>query len=82
MSKQASRVKRWTNAASRAVEALEELCDLQTEYTDWKESLPENLESSAIAEKLETVCDLDLDDALSTAQEAKGIDLPLGFGRD
>ena len=82
MSKQASRVERWTNAASRAVEALEELCDLQTEYTDWKESLPENLESSAIAEKLETVCDLDLDDALSTAQEAKGIDLPLGFGRD
>jgi hypothetical protein len=31
---------------------------------------------------LVAVCDLDIASALGTAEEAEGLDLPLGFGRD
>ena len=62
-----SRPKRWA-------EALETLRELQAEYQDWLDHLPESLQASALAEKLEDVCALDL--------EALDIDLPRGFGRD
>ncbi len=77
-----SRSQRWSEAASQAVAALETLKDIQSEYEEWRDNLPENLQSSALGEKLDTVCDLDLDSALDTAQEAEGADLPQGFGRD
>lgn len=77
-----SRPKRWADAASRALAALEELKDLQGEYEQWRDGLPDNLQQSTLAEKLDEVCDLDLDSALDTAGEAENIDLPLGFGRD
>ena len=63
-----SRSRRWT-------EAVQELADLQAEYQAWLDSLPENLRSSAVAEQLETICDLDLD----ALQE---VEPPRGFGRD
>lgn len=56
-----------------------------SEYQDWLDSLPENLQSGSLAEKLEAVCDLDLDtlsDIQEAIQGAEDIDLPLGFGRD
>lgn len=77
-----SRATRWAEAAGDAVDALQRLRDLQSEYEDWKDNLPENLQGSTLGEKLEAVCDLDLDGALDTATEAEGLDLPLGFGRD
>ena len=91
-----SRPKRWAEACGKASEAagalreaLEELQGLQGEYQDWKDNLPENLESSTIAEKLEAVTDLGIEDALGNLDEAdnlisecEGADLPLGFGRD
>ena len=40
---------------------MQELVDLQAEYQAWLDSLPENLESSAVAERLEAICDLDVD---------------------
>lgn len=80
--KRQSRATRWAEAAGEAIAALETLMDLQTEYEDWKDNLPENLAQSAMGEKLETVCDLDLSSALDTAQEADAMDLPQGFGRD
>ena len=49
--------------------------DLQAEYQAWLDSLPENLRSSAVAEQLEAICDLDLD----SLQE---VEPPRGFGRD
>lgn len=82
MAKTLSRAKRWADAAQRAEDALQELVDIQQEFSDWKDNLPENLQSSTLGDKLETVCDLDLSSALETAQEASGADLPLGFGRD
>ena len=62
-----SRPQRWSDA-------LDELRQLQEEYQEWLDSLPENLYDSAVHEKLEEVCILDLDDL--------DIELPLGFGRD
>jgi hypothetical protein len=105
--KQLSRPKRWAAATCRAEtaisklqdlvdeiqDAVSELSDIKQEYEDWKDSLPENLASSPLAEKLEEVSNLDLDsigdslssavdDAENTISEAAGLDLPRGFGRD
>ncbi len=77
-----SRADRWAEAATRAVAALEELRELQEEYEAWRDNLPENLSGSALAEKLETLCDLDIEGALDIAQEAESADLPLGWGKD
>lgn len=102
-----SRSQRWADAVSEAQtafaeimanievveQALEELKEVQQEYSDWKDNLPENLASSPLGEKLEEVCNLDFesaadairsaaDDAENVIAEAEGIDLPRGFGRD
>jgi hypothetical protein len=78
------------SSASALEAALEELRAVQEEYAEWKDNLPEGLSGSAMGEKLEAVCGLDLDqnpeDALSDFDnliaEAESIDLPQGFGRD
>ncbi len=62
-----SRPQRWADAVAT-------LRVLQEEYQDWSDNLPENLQSTALAEKLEAVCEVDVDQL--------DIDLPLGFGRD
>ena len=41
----------------------------------WLAALPDSLQESALAEALQAICDLDLD-------ELQAIDLPRGFGRD
>lgn len=55
-------------------EAVETLRDLQAQYQEWLDNLPESLQNSTLAEKLQTVCDIDIDEL--------DIDLPRGFGRD
>jgi hypothetical protein len=50
------------------------LRQLQAAYQDWLDNLPESLQESALAEKLQAVCDLELDEL--------DIDLPRGFGCD
>lgn len=90
MAKGNSRGARWNAAVLKAKEAadalsaaMEELRDIQQEYSDWKDNLPENLQSSALGEKLDAVCDLDLEyEEPQGLEEADGIDLPQGFGRD
>jgi hypothetical protein len=107
MPKQLSRSARWGNAVQEArdqfqqvqdassglADALEALYDVQSEYRDWLDNLPENLEQSTLGEKLQTVVDIDIesikDDPLSdwpslegTLDEAEGADLPQGYGRD
>lgn len=62
-----SRIQRWARA-------VEELRELQATYQDWLDNLPESLQDSVVAEKLEAVCALDIDEL--------DIELPLGFGRD
>jgi hypothetical protein len=77
-----SRSARWGEAASRALDALRELAEIQSEYEGWRDNLPENLCSSPVSEKLDAVCDLDIAGTIETIEEAEAIDLPLGFGRD
>ena len=77
-----SRPKRWAEAVDNAATALQELKELQEEYQEWQDGLPENLEQSAVGEKLQEVADIDIDSALEVVENAEGVDLPLGFGRD
>ena len=80
--KRLTRGQRWAQAASDALAALELMSEIQSEYQDWLDNLPENLASSALGSKLEDVCNLDIEGAKSTVEEAEGMDMPLGFGRD
>ena len=61
--------------AQRWSDAVQELVDLQAEYQAWLDNLPDNLESSAVAERLEAICDLDVD-------SLQDLEPPRGFGRD
>lgn len=92
-----SRTKRWAEAVTAAQtasaelrSALEELQSVHDEYTEWHENLPENLEFSALGEKLTEVAEnieaqeatSYLDDIDAVLDAAEGVDLPIGFGRD
>lgn len=98
-----SRVDRWNDATMRARAelqaaasamdaldaALEELRSVRDEYEEWRDGLPDSQQSSATAEKLNMVCDIDIPDVgdalidVKTAlDEAENADLPLGYGRD
>jgi hypothetical protein len=81
------------DATSALTEALSDLNDVRSEYEDWRDNLPENLQGSALGEKLEAVVDLNIEsvmeeplamwpDMLDVVGEAENIDLPQGFGRD
>jgi len=62
------RPQRWAAAVAALIE-------LQDEYRAWLDSLPASLESSRLAEKLNTIVEFDL-------EELQAIDLPRGYGRD
>ena len=51
------------------------LVALQDEYRAWLGRLPESLEGSPTAEKLQAITEIDLDELLA-------IDPPRGYGRD
>lgn len=55
--------------------AVATLVALQDEYRAWLDSLPENLGTSRLGEKLEAITELDL-------EELQVIDPPRGYGRD
>lgn len=102
-----SRGDRWAQAVGAAKDALAaiqaahgdletamaDLCEVQSEYSEWKDNLDGKFEGSALVEKLDAVCDLSFDsiasdletaigEAESTLDDAEGAELPLGFGRD
>jgi len=102
-----SRADRWAEAVGKAKDAtsamltgcdevesaIEELKSLKEEYETWKDNLGDNFQNTPVAEKLDAVCDLDIDDLVDTLRsaveeadgkldEAENLDLPLGFGRD
>lgn len=102
-----SRPKRWATAASEAAEALStiegsldaldtalaELRSIQEEFESWKDNMSENLASSPTGDKLEAVCELEIDTAADGIREAieavrevidsaEGLDLPRGYGKD
>lgn len=63
-----SRPQRWRDAVN-------ELVALQSEYAEWRDSLPAGLEASATAEALTAVTEFDL-------SELEAIEPPRGYGRD
>ena len=63
-----SRPERWRDA-------VQTLLDLQAEYQDWLDGLPDNLQASTLAEKLEAICGYELGDL-------EALEPPRGFGRD
>ena len=62
------RPRRWAAAVAA-------LINLQEEYRAWLDNLPANLEGSRLAEKLQAIAELDL-------EELQTIDPPRGYGRD
>lgn len=70
--------------------ALEALQDVQQEYADWLDTMPDSLRYGPMGEKLQAIVDLTLDidldgildEVTNAVDEAEGADLPLGFGRD
>ena len=88
-----SRPKRWASALEKAGEGLSmlqqgfsELQDLRNEYEEWQDNLPENLQQSPVAEKLEAIVEIDFESEIGVIEEtinqAESCELPLGFGRD
>ena len=59
----------------RWIAAVATLLALQDEYRVWFDKLPENLSGSRLADKLEAITELDL-------EELRAIDPPRGYGRD
>jgi hypothetical protein len=55
--------------------AVTVLVQLQDEYRTWLDNLPASLEASRLAEKLQAIAELDL-------EELQAIDPPRGYGRD
>ena len=66
--RRAPRPKRWATAVAALVA-------LQDEYRAWLDRLPESLEGSPMAEKLQAITEIDLHELLA-------IDPPRGYGRD
>jgi len=64
----APRPARWAAATAT-------LLGVQEEYRNWLDNLPPNLESPALADKLQTIVELDL-------EELAAVDPPRGYGRD
>ena len=62
------RPQRWATAAAT-------LMALQDEYRAWLDNLPPSLEGSRLAEKLQAITELDL-------EELQAIEIPHGYGRD
>jgi hypothetical protein len=63
-----SRIQRWNDTIAAAV-------DLQAEYADWLDALPDNQQDSALAEALRAIVEFDL-------TELQALEPPRGFGRD
>lgn len=77
-----SRRQRWEAACSDAFDGLERLTELQQEYQEWRDNLPESLESSSTAELLDAICELEIESVKDQVSDFESADLPRGFGRD
>ena len=63
-----SRAERWR-------QAVRELGELQLEYDEWRQSMPDSLAETPLGLALTAICELDL-------SELEAIEPPLGYGRD
>ena len=56
-------------------DAVQTLMDLQADYQGWLDNLPDSLQASMLAERLEAICEYDFGDL-------EALEPPRGFGRD
>jgi hypothetical protein len=68
-------VRRTPPRPQRWAAAVTVLISLQEEYRAWLDNLPASLEGSRLAEKLQAMAELDL-------EQLQAIEPPLGYGRD
>ena len=61
--------------SQRWAAAVVALIDLQDQYRAWLDNLPASLDGSRLADKLQAIAELDL-------EELQAIDIPRGYGRD
>ena len=71
---------------------METLAALKDEYSEWFENMPDSLQQGPTGEKLQGIIDTvlyameDIDAAVSDVEtqldEAEGVDLPRGYGKD
>ena len=64
-----------TQPRSALARCVAELVILKSQYAQWFEALPENLQEGATSEALQAIVDLDLDELIAIVP-------PRGFGRD
>ena len=76
-----SRPQQWQKAIDDARSAFEELESLRQAYEEIGENAPENLRDSPFAQKCEEIAQLDFS-APDVLDDAEGVDLPRGFGKD
>lgn len=66
----------WSEATGKLEGAMSELNDLRSEYEDWQGNLPESLQSSALGDKLQTVCDFNFEHEIPSDLEFNELDEP------
>ena len=71
----ATPVRRIAPRPTRWATAVAALVGLQEEYRAWLDNIPNNLEGSSLADKLQAIAELDL-------EELQAIEPPRGYGRD
>ena len=82
MPKNPTRPERWAEALAMAKQGVTDLLELQSEYQEWQDNLPESFDMEPVGERLEAVVGLELGMVESILQKCGEISLPLGFGRD
>lgn len=104
MARNKSKSARWAEATAEARKAfadmeearelfldkLVQVYELQLEYIEWLDNMPDSLQDSATADKLREIENLELEldssadwsDMEQAIDEAENADLPMGFGRD
>lgn len=68
--------KHWATASADAIEAIEQLVDLQSQYREWLDELPEESRTSELAARLLRIVDLNLDHLVTELAEILSINLP------
>ena len=78
-----SKRQRWGASVDAAIEArdsleaaLHELTELQNEYQERLDGLSEGAEGGPLHEKLEAICDIDLDVDFACIDEAEIVEVP------
>lgn len=71
-----SKQEQWQDACSEAEAAVQKLLDLQADCQEKYDAMSEKQLEGDKAEALSSICDLDLQGAMDTIQEAAGLNLP------